>query len=129
MKLAWLAATLVLSMQTASAVQAQQSAEELLWGCTKLGPYSDDVKYFNQIMCISYISGAHDMLRMLSDGFKANLICTPKDGLSNDQLVRVVVKWIEKNPERMHESARMAILSAIGEAFPCTKPSPPKATK
>lgn len=129
MKLTWLAAALVMSMQTVSAAQAQQSAEELLWGCTKLGPYSDDVKYVNQLMCISYISGAHDMLRMLSDGLKINVICTPRDGLSNDQLIRVVTKWIEKNPERMHESARMAILSALAEAFPCTKASPPKATK
>jgi len=46
-------------------------------------------------------------------------ICTPDEGLSNDQVRRVVVKWIEGHPEQMHLPGRTAVLRALMDAFPC----------
>jgi hypothetical protein len=49
--------------------------------------------------------------------------CAPKEGISIDQLRRIVVKWIKNNPEAMNWSARQVIDFALHEAFPC-KPKP-----
>jgi hypothetical protein len=101
--------------------RAQQSAEELLWLCTGARAKNEIEKVPQKLLCVAYVSGAFDMLRLLNDFMDLKAVCAPANGLSNDQLSRVVVKWIENNPERMHESARMAVFAAVREAFPCKK--------
>jgi Rap1a immunity proteins len=41
------------------------------------------------------------------------------DGVTNNQMVRIVVAYIEKHPTRMHEDFRDLALEAIREAWPC----------
>jgi hypothetical protein len=38
---------------------------------------------------------------------------------TNDQLVRVVVAYIDARPERMHESFAVVALEALQAAWPC----------
>lgn len=102
-------------------VEAQDSAAELFWNCTGTGAKNEVEAAAKSLMCLSYISGSFDMLRMMNDVLNLKAVCVPDDGLSNDQLIRVIVKWIESHPERMHETARSAVLSAMTEAFPCKK--------
>lgn len=40
-------------------------------------------------------------------------------GVTNDQTVRVVIRYIEARPNRMHESFRLLALEAILNAWPC----------
>ncbi len=44
--------------------------------------------------------------------------CTP-DGVKMGQTVRVVVKYLENHPERLHEHVPLLINEALKEAFPC----------
>jgi hypothetical protein len=39
--------------------------------------------------------------------------------MSLDQQIRVVTKYIENNPEKMHANARVVILMAYRDGFPC----------
>lgn len=102
-----------------SSALAQKKAEEILWECKSPSEDAPAEQRLRFLSCISYVDGAHDMLRMLSDGLELRIICTPKAGLSTDQTVRIVLKWIEQHPERMHQTARVAVFSALQEAFPC----------
>jgi hypothetical protein len=111
----------MVTAETAVTASAQQSSEELLWLCNGTGAKDQIDKITQRLICVSYISGAFDMLRLLSDGMNLKAVCAPARGVSIDQLSRVVVKWIERNPERMHESARTAVMSAVAAAFPCNK--------
>ncbi len=46
--------------------------------------------------------------------------CLP-DGVTPNQTVRVVVKWLEDHPAQLHESAVELVLGALKENFPCHK--------
>ncbi len=45
-------------------------------------------------------------------------VCAP-DKLKAQQAIPIVVKFLEKNPQRLHEPAMGLVLSALDQAFPC----------
>jgi hypothetical protein len=45
-------------------------------------------------------------------------ICWP-EGITNDQITRVVVSYIDRRPERWHEDFRDLALEAMRDAWPC----------
>jgi len=49
-------------------------------------------------------------------------ICIP-DGVSPAQLARIVVKWLQEHPERLHEQKSVLTLKAFTDAFPCQAPA------
>ena len=108
-----------------SRVEAQKTAAELLWECTGVGAKNAVEAGAQKLVCLGYISGSFDMLRFISDSLKLKAMCWPDAGASNDQMIRVVVKWIERNPELMHEFARAAVFDAVMEAFSCKSAGPP----
>jgi hypothetical protein len=40
-------------------------------------------------------------------------------GVTNTQIVRVVVVYIERRPQRMHENFKDLVLEALHDAWPC----------
>lgn len=81
---------------------------------------SDD--FANMTKCMYYIRG-------FADGFfaaairgnlsNASQFCVPPQ-VTNEELMRVVKKWIEDNPTKLHWSAAIVVLSALDEGFPCS---------
>jgi hypothetical protein len=102
------------------------SAGELLTNCGAIvrqqdnGAKLSDTELVQGVSCIQYLSGLLDgvtLTESLSGG--ATMICAPASGISNDQLVRVVVKYLREHPENLHRSGRMEALIALSKAFPC----------
>ena len=50
--------------------------------------------------------------------YKARCADIPK-GVTNDQSVQVVIRYIEARPNRMHEPFRILALEGIVDAWPC----------
>ena len=50
---------------------------------------------------------------------ESKLFCPPVGGMSVDQQIRIVTKWLKENPAELHRSARMSVLVAYIQAFPC----------
>ena len=46
--------------------------------------------------------------------------CPPR-GVTNDQLARVVVQYIDSQPARLHEPFRVLALEAMRKAWPCQR--------
>jgi hypothetical protein len=72
--------------------------------------------------CIGYISGLtsmHDIYSQLSAN--GRLFCIPSDGVERGQVVRIVVKFLEDHPEKLHESKAFLAINAMKSAFPCPK--------
>lgn len=88
--------------------------------------------------CAAYISGAVHMAgnyHVLFDSIKDKFIstfgsppvieppsaifCLPEE-VTNDQLIRVALKYMENHPEFLHVYAAFSILAALKEAFPCS---------
>ncbi len=81
-----------------------------------------DADFFGQfdlMMCASYISGIADMNALYVGMAGRGLFCFSKPGLSQEQQIRVFIKWAEAHPELLHETRRSAVVGAFMEAFPC----------
>ena len=111
--------TILLVLLAVSTAHASTRADELLWKCNGTGDDETDAM-LGKLACASYLSGFLDAYTITTYGQKSNhLICLPDRGISNDQTIRIVVKFLEDHPEDLHESARSMVFVALQAAFPC----------
>lgn len=47
--------------------------------------------------------------------------CLPEPGISNLQAARVVVKYLQDHPEKLHEEPVILAVAALRNAFPCNR--------
>ncbi|MNC75341.1 hypothetical protein D3C75_1268560 [compost metagenome] len=50
---------------------------------------------------------------------KESRTCWPKDGISNQQAVRIVVKYLNDNPAKLNKDQTFLTMMALREAYPC----------
>jgi len=86
-----------------NAAAAYETGESLLASCK--APNLSEHWY-----CLGYVVSATDTHTLLT--------CPPV-GVTKGDLKRVVVKYLEENPGKLHESASISVLNALLEAFPC----------
>jgi hypothetical protein len=65
---------------------------------------------------LGYIAGVHDSLQGL-------MFCTPA-GSTRGQIVHVVLKYLDANPEKWQMNSSVLIVVALETAFPCPKKKP-----
>jgi hypothetical protein len=75
--------------------------------------------------CMGYLSGVTDTLSMLKSLKQLNpsaaTVCLPVDGITMLESAKVVVKFLNDNPNSLHMSYRMLVLVAFTQAYPCHK--------
>ncbi len=80
---------------------------------------SNIVDFQNDASCRGFIVGAVDGMHYFNLYLNLqNKFCFPK-GVTSGQIRKVVVKYLEDNPQRLHEYYVPIIFSAMKEAFPC----------
>lgn len=97
---------------------------ELLTACRKAVALADDVTLeaadlMRAAWCTGYLGGFLDGLKIMGWKGGATKVCLPSQGIVNEQLARIVVKHLEANPEKLHQSGRTLVVVAIARAFPC----------
>ena len=103
---------------------AYKKAQELLWACKPTTSTATTKEILRKVHCIGYITGILDGIPLVfAIRPESRFFCSPTGGISAGQQVRIVVKYLEDNPEKLHDSARMQALLALAQAFPC-KASP-----
>lgn len=55
----------------------------------------------------------------LQDVRKYSIYCTYGNRVANLQKTRVVVRYLEQNPQFLHEPQSILVTRALNEAFPC----------
>ena len=107
-------ASLVLAFtQVALAASRQEHMAKTLAGCKN---YMRDTKYsrpysFDEGFCTGAIAGIYEA---------AEDICEA-EGVTFDQQVLVVIKYIEERPQRLHELFAKLAYEALKEAWPCNR--------
>jgi hypothetical protein len=89
-------------------------------GCKSVAESPGRAQTLDELAMANFCIGALSALVGLSpylSGPKWNS-CAPRN-LDPQQLARVVVKFLEAHPERMHEDFRGLALEAIHDAWPC----------
>jgi hypothetical protein len=76
----------------------------------------------NQANGMGYLQGLMDSYMVVST-FNPGLqyYCMPEEGISVAQARQVVIRWLERHPERLKEQARILVFHALADAFPCKK--------
>lgn len=63
---------------------------------------------------MAFCEGSIDAVVSLSD----NRLCIPRK-VKENQIVRVVIQYLDERPERHHESFALLALEALAAAWPC----------
>jgi hypothetical protein len=115
------AAVITVLLSLSGGVAAEQTrTEQLVWECDE-NPSSPEA-WVKLAHCAGYVSGMLDMHALMvapQVGRAASQFCLPADGISNDQAIKVFLKWAREHPEELHKSARVSLLIALKDAFPC----------
>lgn len=74
------------------------------------------------VYCTGYLSGFMDSHVMeINAKPKKPLYCLPETGLTNNKMAHILTAYFKKHPERSQESARLQVVSALLQSFPCKK--------
>lgn len=85
-----------------------------------LGDSQEEVRNVN--LCTGYLYGftdSHELEKLAKP--KKRLYCLPTDGVRNEQLARIITTHLKSNPKDLNQSARINVLAALINAFPCKK--------
>ena len=109
------AVAILLALTMPAGAQDTTTANQMLPGCKGLLDHSmtSGVSVYHQGRCGGYVAG-------LVYGVGGQEFCSP-EGVTIDQAVAVVVKYIEARPERMHEHFGKLAQEAMMAAWPCKR--------
>ena len=69
---------------------------------------------------MGYLTGLLEAFVIMNDiNPEMKLFCLPPPGISAGDAKMVVVKWLEAHPQRHNEQARILVLYALRDAYPC----------
>ncbi|MGJ5048116.1 Rap1a/Tai family immunity protein [Bradyrhizobium oligotrophicum] len=122
-------AVLMLLILTVLPARCMESASELLTSCESfLGAYRANGKYFqlqgatgsmwecwgfiNALQQLSSLSGDPELRTTMTGA------CPPAQ-VTAVQLMRVIVLYLQKHPESLHQKAAAVSIYALQQAFPC----------
>ena len=112
MKLCRYAVAILIALTMPASAEDLNSANYFMSGCKGfLDASTPTVNAVNQGLCAGFIAGI---------GYAAASVCVPQ-GVTNNQAVAVVIKYIEARPERMHELFGDLALEALEDAWPCKR--------
>ncbi|MDO8888643.1 MAG: Rap1a/Tai family immunity protein [Hydrogenophaga sp.] len=111
---------------------AALDGNKLLTGCTAVVRFLDagnkgldDNEMMDSSLCLGMMEGVSHTV--LTESFLAErtqqksllATCLPSDGINNGQAARIVVRYLNQNPDKLHLSAAMLTLFAFKNSFPC----------
>jgi hypothetical protein len=121
----------LLASASCFASTAQMDGNDMLRKCK---PFFDDIagtpntsttftEKLDSTYCAGYIAGVLDVeavwRKLEGESSKATHYCLPADGIPNDQVLRILKKWLDNNPEKLHWRTDLIIHTALVKAFPC----------
>jgi hypothetical protein len=123
------AALMALATTAAGAAEANRaSANAIMPGChSALNSKSFD-NIYGQGLCMGLVTGIGRTMEAVAAGLRLqpdpvlNLICADVPvGVTNGQMLRVVIAYIDARPTRMHENFNDLALEALSDAWPCSR--------
>ena len=113
------AVLLTAALIPAASFASFKTGNTLLAECTNKG--LEIVDFMDKSSCNAYIMGSEDTheIAVLYLGEMKPLFCLPK-GATIGQRVKIVVKYMNENPEDLHFPASLILPMAFKKAFPPT---------
>jgi len=118
---------LLVSSNVVYASTAQLDGNGLLDKCRLLfsdAAHPSDTTLLNGGYCAGYVAGVTDVETMWEATDKqtkahtSEHYCMPEE-VNNGQMLKILKKWLDNNPDKLHWRADTIIHVALMEAFPC----------
>lgn len=74
---------------------------------------------FGSGYCMGTMSTVNTLVNYINSGLSVEM-CPPPE-ITNEQMARIVVKYLQQNPEVLHLDATALTVSALRTAYPCKK--------
>ncbi len=108
---------LIVILAFASASAQTDTGMDLLRACNAIiqSEEGKEVPMEDQLLSFywtGYLAGFTDAAVIIDTVVSHGIYCVPPQGIENDQLVRVVKKYLDGHPEDLHQSARLSVLLA-----------------
>jgi hypothetical protein len=92
---------------------------------SKRKPMPSKAEQNRAMQCLSYVVGFKDAL-YVSQIFQekngsAPSVCLPKNDLNNEEALRIVLKYLQSNPQLLDRPQEAVVFNAFYYAFPCKK--------
>lgn len=123
---AGIAGAVALVGMLASGVALATDGNDLLKSCKALlaatakDPQPMNVGDFAQGTCMGVIEGVRTTMMVLNGNLDPELrTCLPPKGITNEQAIRIVVKYLEDNPAKLNEDRGVLTVIAYHQAYPC----------
>ncbi len=102
---------------------SRYNGNELLNQCKK-AEYGMETSTYNAnepegIRCIGFVNGIYSTMQVAAIDPKFLNACFPESGLSTQQAIRIVTKYLNDHPEKLHEPDCILSIMALKDAFPC----------
>lgn len=105
--------------------QAAVNGAELLARCTAAEKSLDGTQLSGEEMldgmwCMGYLSGLLDGFGV--GGYKIGndrAVCPPAEGLTREQALRSVTRWLRENPDALQKSGRRGAILALSRTYSC----------
>ena len=116
---AWIGAVALVGT-LASGSAAALDGNDLLNGCKEADSANASTKSsFTAGYCYGIVVSTIELSVILKDGIAPNFqSCVPTE-MTNQQAVRIVIKYLQGNPEQLHFSGSSLVIRALHKAFPC----------
>jgi hypothetical protein len=102
-------------------IEALGTGNALIDQCGDAVSGNSDGGFFGLAYCQGLVRGISDMLEIYSrtgSGFPNPLYCVPESAILG-QKIRVVLKFLEDFPEKLHLQDSLLVMVALTDGFPC----------
>jgi hypothetical protein len=79
----------------------------------------DPAEAFDANYCIGYVEGILDTHDVYRNWDSLSQVCYPESGITLGQGIRIIVKYLNDNPDKLHLSQQWLAIGALSIAFPC----------
>jgi hypothetical protein len=116
---------LVIGFSIISISNVSADGNDLLRECSKVETAKDDVTLdFEDGLalgqCLGMMQGITNLNTIYELALQKNaLFCNPEQGITNGEAAKIVVKYLNNNPQKFHEPKIELAIQAFREAFPC----------
>jgi Rap1a immunity proteins len=109
---------LVLAANASPALAQGKTGFDLLRECE--GRVTE-VRAVGEILCAAYVQGVVDAYGFVSGWLRPehHHICLPAGGIENEQATRVITRWLQSHAADLYLPARLHVIVALRQAFPC----------
>ncbi|WP_369470178.1 Rap1a/Tai family immunity protein [Cupriavidus pauculus] len=112
---------LLLSVWATLSSAAPTTAEQLLSNCTIEPETGRSVEEIAALFVwVGYVSGLLDRHAVMVGLYQSQrAFCPPEPGIFPDVALRALAQWLNRDPDDGATSARLALVLALGERYPC----------